>query len=276
MFYTQNQDLLRRVETELRVRNYSPKTLKSYLHCLRIFLAYPGAGSAGPNEEVIRRFLVSLEQKNMSPETRNVYLSAVKFYYGSVLKRPFRIDIRTARRPRRLPVVLSRSEIESLIEVTKNPKHRLMLSLAYGAGLRVSEVVSLRIGDLDLDGLTLHIKAAKGNKDRISVLPEKLVGELRSFIAGKTSQDLVFPSEWGGRMTTRTAQKVFEHALKKSGIMKPATFHSLRHSFATHLIENGVDIRYVQVLLGHQNIRTTQSYTHVTNPVLKNIRSPLG
>ncbi len=276
MFYSQNQHNLRQVETELRVRNYSPKTLKSYLHCLRVFFNFPGAGNARPNEDVIRRFLESLAQMDVSPETRNVYLSAIKFYYGCVLKRPLRINIRTAKRPRRLPVVLSRDEIERLITATNNPKHRLMLSLAYGAGLRVSEVVSLRVGDLDLNGLTLHIKEAKGGKDRISVLPEKLVADLRSFISGRTSLDFVFPSEWGGKLTTRTAQKVFEHALIKSGIAKPATFHSLRHSFATHLLENGVDVRYVQVLLGHQNIRTTQHYTQVTNPMLKNVRSPLA
>ena len=154
-------------------------------------------------------------------------------------------------------------------------KHRLMLGLAYGAGLRVSEVVATRVQDLDLAELTIHIKQAKGKKDRISVLPEKLIEELRRMVAGKLGDDLVFPSEWGGQLTTRTAQKIFEQALVRANITKPATFHSLRHSFATHLLENGVDVRYVQELLGHQNIRTTQLYTQVTNPKLKSIQSPL-
>ena len=122
---------------------------------------------------------------------------------------------------------------------------------------------------------TIHIKNAKGQKDRISVLPNKLIGNLKSLISGKMGNDFVFESERGGKLTTRTAQKVFERALKKSGTAKNATFHSLRHSFATHLLENGVDVRYVQELLGHQNIRTTQVYTHVTNPKIKNIKSPL-
>lgn len=162
-----------------------------------------------------------------------------------------------------------------MLELTVNTKHRLLLALSYGAGLRVSEAVSLRIRDVDVDELTLHIKHAKGDKDRISVIPATAVTDLRGFLAGRNGAKYVFFSEQGGRLTTRTAQKIFEHALRKAGIQKPATFHSLRHSFATHLLENGVDVRYVQELLGHQNIRTTELYTHVTNPMLKKIKSPL-
>jgi len=150
-----------------------------------------------------------------------------------------------------------------------------LLSLAYGAGLRVSETVNLKVADMDLTELTVHIKPAKGQKDRISLIPEKLTKSLSGIISGKRANDFVFASERGGKLTTRTAQKVFEKAIKKAGINKRVTFHSLRHSFATHLLENGVDVRYVQELLGHHNIRTTQIYTHVTNPMLKNIKSPL-
>ena len=151
-----------------------------------------------------------------------------------------------------------------------------MITLAYGAGLRISEVMDLRVRDMLLDELTLHIKEAKGKKDCITLIPEKLKEDLRSLIAGKEGGDYVFASERGGKLSERTAQKVFERALHAAHITKPATFHSLRHSFATHLLENGVDIRYVQELLGHANIRTTQLYTQVTNPSLKNIKSPLS
>ena len=157
----------------------------------------------------------------------------------------------------------------------KNPKHKLILALAYGAGLRVSEIINLRVRDIDLQELTIHPKQAKGKKDRITLLAEGLRPAIKNLTAGKNANDFVFSSERGGRLTTRTAQKIFEKALKKAKIKKKATFHSLRHSFATHLLENGVDIRYVQELLGHQNIRTTQRYTQVTNPKLKNIKSPL-
>jgi site-specific recombinase XerD len=133
----------------------------------------------------------------------------------------------------------------------------------------------LKVKDVCLAELMIHIKDAKGNKDRITLLPEKLIGDVEKLIANKKLNDYIFPSERGGKLTERTAQKVFETALKKAGIKKEATFHSLRHSFATHLLENGVDVRFVQELLGHANIRTTQIYTKVTNPMLRKIKSPL-
>jgi integrase/recombinase XerD len=133
----------------------------------------------------------------------------------------------------------------------------------------------LTVSDLRLLEKTILVRGAKGQKDRITLLSEKVIPDLQNVILGKAPNDLVFESERGGKLTTRTLQKVFADALKKSKIQKPATFHSLRHSFATHLLENGTDIRYVQELLGHHNIRTTQRYTQVTNPSLKNIKSPL-
>ncbi len=224
----------------------------------------------------MRQHFLGLEKRGASAQTRNLCLSALKFYYRHVVREKAPITIQTAKRPLSLPVVLSREEIGRMLEGTQNTKHRLMLALAYGAGLRVSEVVALRVQDLDFSEMTMHIKEAKGRKDRVSVVPEKILSDLKKLVTEKPGQDYVFPSEWGGRLTTRTAQKVFEQALGRAGIKKAATFHSLRHSFATHLLENGVDIRYVQVLLGHNNIRTTQRYTQVTNPMLKSIRSPLS
>ena len=156
----------------------------------------------------------------------------------------------------------------------ENEKHRLFLALAYGAGLRISEVVTLKVKDFDLKNLIIHVKQAKGKKDRITIFPDKLKNKISFLIKEKTKNDYLFISERGGKLTTRTLQKVFENGLNKARIKKDASFHSLRHSFATHLLENGTDVRYVQELLGHANIRTTQIYTKVTNPVLKNIKSP--
>lgn len=271
---THIQPQLDRAETEMRLRNYSPRTIKSYLHFLREYLAFR-TSVPDEGEEVVKKFLLSLEEHGASAQTRNICLSAVKFYYRSVAGSESPIGIRAAKRNWSLPVVLSREDIGRMLGAMSNQKHRLLLALSYGAGLRVSEVVAVRVGDIDFDGLTIHIKQAKGRKDRISVVPEKLREELKGLTARKSHADFVFASEQGGKLTTRTAQKIFEHALAKSRINKPATFHSLRHSFATHLLENGVDIRYVQELLGHNNIRTTQRYTQVTNPKLKSIRSPL-
>jgi len=269
------QTELQKTERELKIKNYSPKTIKSYLYGVHEYFSFKGDNFTALDQGNIRNFLLHCEQKHISPQSRNLFLNAIKFYYRNVVKSMQKIDIQSAKKPKSLPAVLSRSEVNRILESSKNAKHKLLLSLAYGAGLRVSEVIASKVQDLDFEELTIHIKKAKGQKDRISVMPERLVDNLKNLVAGKAKNDLVFASERGGKLTTRTAQKIFENALKDSKIKKDASFHSLRHSFATHLLENGVDVRYVQELLGHQNIRTTQRYTQVTNPKLKDIKSPL-
>ena len=276
------QDQLEKTQRELKILNYSPKTIKGYLYGLREYFAYKKSGFEKYDIENIKNFLLYSENKGISAQTRNLFLNAIKFYYRSVVKSSQKIEIRSAKKNKGLPVVLSRNEIEELLRATSNTKHRLLLALSYASGLRVSEIVDLKVQDIDLTELVIHIKEAKGKKDRITIFPKKLTADIQNLIAGKDKNDFVFASERGatpdnrqGKLTTRTAQKVFENSLKKAKINKDATFHSLRHSFATHLLENGVDIRYVQELLGHQNIRTTQIYTQVTNPKLKNIKSPL-
>lgn len=269
------QNYLDKTRQELFLRNYSPKTIKSYLPCLLRYFNFIKNDIEIANEEKIKEFLFYLKNKNYSPQTINLYLNAIKFFYCEVIKSPVKIDIRFSKKSQKLPIVLSREEIAVIIDNLQNKKHRLLISLSYGAGLRVSEVVALRVKDLNLPELTMHLKEAKGKKDRLTIIPQKLITELSVITAGRSPDDFVFASERGGRLTERTAQKIFENGLKRAGIKKDATFHSLRHSFATHLLENGTDVRFVQELLGHANIRTTQIYTHVTNPSIKNIKSPL-
>jgi len=269
------QKYLDQTEQELRLRNYSPKTIKSYLACLAEYFAFHGADPEQMNEDKIKEFLLRKQAKNYAPQTVNLYLNAIKFFYQQVLKVYKKIDIRFAKKSKKLPVVLSRQEIGQILDNIRNSKHKLLIALSYGAGLRVSEAVTLKVRDVQLDELTIHLKAAKGNKDRLTIIPEKLKNELYFLIQGRDGGDYLFESERGGRLTERTAQIIFAKALIKAGIKKDATFHSLRHSFATHLLENGTDVRYVQELLGHANIRTTQLYTHVTNPSIRNIKSPL-
>ena len=269
------QNYLQQAQTELRLRNYSPKTIKSYLRCLTQYLDTIKIDPTKATRDDIARFLLAKQHIGLAPSSINQYLGAIKFFYTEILHQPLHLTIKFAKRPHRLPVVLSSTEIKRLINAIANSKHRLLISLAYGAGLRVSEVVRLRVQDISLDELTIHIKQAKGRKDRITLFPEKLHNDFLILLKEREPKTYVFLSQRGGRLTTRTAQKIFTKALIKASITKPATFHSLRHSFATHLIENGVDIRYVQELLGHSNIRTTQQYTQVTRPALKNIRSPL-
>lgn len=276
IFFMEFKELLQKIENELKLRNYSRKTIKSYLLCLADYFKYIKNVVKNPDTELIKKYLLEKQAKRQSSQTINLYLNAIKYFYREICKNSAPIDIRFAKTASKLPIVLSRNEIGKIINSIENKKHRLLVSLSYGAGFRVSEVINLKIKDINLEELTIHIKGAKGNKDRITIFPEKLKNELRESITFNNTNDYVFGNNGGNQLTERTAQKIFESAMKKSGIQKEATFHSLRHSFATHLLENGVDVRYVQELLGHANIRTTQLYTKVTNPSLKNIKSPLS
>jgi len=269
------ENVLDKTERILRLRNYSSKTRKAYLLYIKDFITFSKRVGIRNKQKAIEEFLLDKHKRGQSPQTINLALNAVKFFYREVLKDPQKIDLKMAKRSKKLPVVLSRAEIKKIIDGTKNTKYRLMIALGYACGLRVSEAVSLKVQDLDIDELVVHIKKGKGKKDRISVLPEKLQNNLRNLIAGKNKGEYVFSSNRGGLLTTTSLQKMFRQSLANARINKLATFHSLRHSFATHLLENGIDVRYVQELLGHANIRTTQIYTRVTNPGLKKIKSPL-
>lgn len=248
----------------MRVTGYSPRTIDAYTRCVKEI-----------GEQDLMLFLDKLALTGKSTFTMNQYHAAYKLYMAKVLKKKWNIPFPYAKRHKKLPVVLSRDEIGKIIGITKNTKHKLMIALAYGAGLRVSEVIDLKVKDIDIAELNLVVRSGKGDKDRISVIPEKLVSDLQNMVVRKTGDQYIFESERGGKLTTRTAQVVFDRSLQLAGIQKSATFHSLRHSFATHLLENGVDVRFIQKLLGHASITTTQLYTKVTNPALRKIRSPL-
>ena len=267
--------MLDKTDRILRLRNYSPKTRVAYLSYIERYIIFSKANNFKNKKMSIEAFLLDKQAKNQSPQTINLALNAVKFFYTEVLNDPQKIDLKFAKQNKKLPVVLSRAEIQKIIVATVNIKYRLMITLGYACGMRVSEVINLKVGDLDIDELVVHIKGAKGRKDRISVLPEKLQNDLRNFLAGKQGCDFIFDSNRGGKLTTTSLQKMFRKSLAHTDIKKLATFHSLRHSFSTHLLENGTDVRYVQELLGHANIRTTQIYTQVTNPSIRNIKSPL-
>ena len=268
------KNVLKQTENLLKLRNYSPKTRKAYLMYIRQYLEFSKKYKLKNKKEAIEKFLLRKVNNKKSPQTINLALNSVKFLYRDVLKDEEKIDLKFAKRSKRLPIVLSREEVRQILENIYNQKYKLAVSLAYAGGLRVSEIQNLKVKDVDVEELTIHLKSAKGKKDRITIFPEKLKMDFQNLMAGKNMNDFVFYSNRGGKLTTRSFQSVFQKALKKSGIKKDATFHSLRHSFATHLLENGTDVRYVQELLGHANMRTTQVYTQVTNPKLKNIKSP--
>ncbi len=187
-------------------------------------------------------------------------------------------ELEKVKKNEHIPTVLTHKEIQKIIKSIDNIKHRLIISLLYSSGLRISEVVKLKVKDVDLENLTLTIREGKGKKDRLTVFSESLKDNLEDLMQDKNIETFLFISKQGNEKNpvhTRTIQKIFQNSLKKAKIFKKATPHDLRHSFATHLLENGIDIRYIQTLLGHKNISTTTIYTKVANPAIKGIRSPL-
>lgn len=263
------------VTREMKLRNYSRKTIKAYTDVYRDLYTAVGQPLRTLRADQIKLYLETKVDAGLASQTIALYANAINFLYLKLYKRSDYEKIRSPKKTKSLPVVLSKQEIETIANQTKNKKHRLMILLAYAAGLRVSEVIALKVRDLDIAQKYMMVRQGKGKKDRLTILSDSLLHDLSHLIAGKSGDALVFESERGGKLTSATPQQVFQMCLRKAGIAKKASFHSLRHSFATHLLENGVDIRYVQELLGHANIKTTQIYTKVTNPALRNITSPL-
>ncbi|NOG45776.1 MAG: tyrosine-type recombinase/integrase [Calditrichaeota bacterium] len=202
-------------------------------------------------------------------------LASIRFLYQNVLEKPVPKSLNIKiKKPQTLPVVLSKEEVGRLIKVTSNMKHKTILLLIYSAGLRLGELLDLRIGDIDSKRLKIHIRQAKGKKDRYVVLSEKLLNILREYYKIYAPKDYLIAGAKGGRYSDKSVQSVMKQALKKAGIRKKATVHTLRHSFATHLLDEGTDIRFIQELLGHVRLETTQIYTHVSSRSINKIKSP--
>lgn len=254
---------------ECRLKGYSQRTIDTYLLYIRRF-ALSGKQP--------RDFLLSLINKGNSNETVRSACFAVRFYLNAIKKDSLEIqdlldNLPTLKREKKLPVILSKEEIESLISSTKNLNHRLIIQAGYSAGLRNSEIISLQWQDIDFNRNLIHLKRAKGKKDRIVMLSLKLKENLMKLTPNKKGH--VFLTNRGTRYTPRTIQKIIGNAAINAGILKSITPHTLRHSFATHLLETGTDIRYIKDLLGHSDISTTLVYTKVSDKNIRNIKSPL-
>lgn len=262
---------------ELVIRGFSKRTIKAYLSINRRFLGFLGKSAKEATSEDVKKFLAGLKFQGLSNTSLNLVISALKFYFEQVLKRKLFFNLHRPKREQYLPTVLSKEEIIKLIEGVANLKHTLLLSLLYGSGLRVSEVVALKINQLDSNQGRLLVKAGKGAKDRFTILSKHSAELLKEYLLAVSSDQIYLFSGAGGRghLTERSAQKIFDQAVERAGIKKAASCHSLRHSFATHLLENGTDIRVIQKLLGHHNIKTTQIYTQVSNSLLGRVVSPL-
>jgi len=273
--YYPSQDPIEKLKQEMKLRNFSQKTIKSYLYYITDILSKANKSPKSITGADIRNYLEKLADENKSSSTLNSAYSALKFYFEKILRRKFFMNIPRSKKNKKLPEVLTRKEIEKIFSVIENVKHKLMLGFIYSAGLRVSEVVNIKVQDLDFENKILKIRQGKGGKDRITILSDKIVDVLEKYIADKKANDYVFESSRGWKLTERSVQKVFSEALGKSGVKRNASCHSLRHSFATHLLEKGTDIRYIQELLGHARLETTQVYTKVASSVIKNMKSSL-
>ncbi|WP_240941674.1 tyrosine-type recombinase/integrase [Paenibacillus sp. HB172176] len=268
--------LQKKLREALQMRGYSVKTIRAYMGQVERFIAFSQNQNAEPEPVLLQRYTLELLHRECSRSYVNQAISAVRFYFEKVLQI---LDTSAYIRPRKeskLPNVLSVSEVRKLISSLTNYKHRALLTLTYSSGLRVGEVVRMKLSDIDPERGTLIVRQGKGRKDRMTMLSEQAFKLLREYVHVERPALWLFPGQDSGKhLTERSAQKIFEQALRLSGINKKASIHTLRHSFATHLLENGIDIRYIQELLGHKNSKTTERYTHVSIKDVRRIKSPL-
>ena len=266
-----------RLEAELRSRKYSPCTRRCYSYFIRQLCGTVQKPPEEINTEDITQFLATIEkERKYSTSSINLAISSIKFFYGNVLKKDIAVDRFRPRLDERLPVVLSKEEISKLLDMEINPKHRLLLMLAYSSGLRVSEVVALKREHIDLARNVVYVSPGKGRKDRCTLLSEKAACFIREYLANYNIKSWIFPGyPPTNHLSIRSAQKIYDNSVRVAKITKKTSIHGLRHTFATHLLENGTDIRYIQALLGHSSIRTTERYTHIAKGSILNIQSPL-
>lgn len=259
------------------LRGLSEKTRISYLRTVRQFSEFFSNSPENLGMIQIKEYLLHLLNKNLSKSTIKIAHAALIFLYRVVLERPWEIDkIPRLKEEKRLPVVLNRNEINALLASPRNLKHRAILTVAYSAGLRTSEIANLKVNDIDSSRMQIRIENSKGAKDRYTILSRRALQTLREYWKAYRPSHWLFPNRYRDTpMTYRAIDYIFKRYKKQAGITKPASVHSLRHSFATHLLENGVDLHHIQLLLGHRSPVTTTVYLHVRRVDLQKIISPL-
>ncbi len=260
---------------EMRLRNLSAKSIKAYIFYNEEFLRFILKSPRDVCGQDIKNYLDYLFSSGRSSSTINLAINALKFYYSQIMHRKFFNDLTGIKRPKaekKLPTVLSRAEIARMIDVEDNLKHKLMIQILYCSGMRVSELINLEIKDIDFDRKIINIRQGKGSKDRVTIVSQTVLENISMYLLDYTPLCFLFENFCAGqKMCTRTAQKVVCGAAMTAGIAKSVSAHTLRHTFATHLLENGVSIRYIQSLLGHARLETTQIYTKVATNKLSEI-----
>jgi len=263
---------------EMQIRNYSPRTIRTYLSSIARISIYYRVSPDQLSGAQIKDYLQNrIDTGKFSPAAVNQLISALKILFVDVLGRKWEdFCIKRARREKRLPVVFSKEEIERLLDVTWNLKHKAILCLTYSAGLRLSEVLNLRIGDIDSDRMQVLIRSGKGQKSRYSLLGQRTLDLLREYYRRYRPQGFLFPGQTKGKhLSERTVEVMFKMAMKRAKINKSAYFHCLRHSFATHLLEQGANLKVIQMLMGHNSLKSTAVYLHVATCDTLLVKSPI-
>jgi integrase/recombinase XerD len=266
------------MEREMAMRGFAPRTRETYLHCLRRLVRHYRVPPDQITYEEVRAYLGYLTRdRRLSCSTFNQALAACRLFFRDVLKREWSFDdLPYQRRPQKLPVVLSREEVARILDAAQGVRDRALLETAYGGGLRIGEVTRLRVSDIDGERKVIRVEQGKGRKDRYVMLPDTLLKTLRAYYRAFKPRHFLFPGQ-----TPRTplsvdwARKILYRAQQAAGLEKKGSFHTLRHSFATHLLEGGTNIRTIQTLLGHRSVGTTERYTQVAANYLNQTRSPL-
>ena len=275
--------LRRRMTEDMTVRGFTPATQRGYIRAVRDFTAFFGRSPDGAGAEDLRRYQLHMRSSGVSATSMNAAVSALRFFFSVTLGRREAADwMTTVREPRRLPVVLSPEEVGRLLDAAPGLKYRAALSVAYGAGLRASEVVSLKVSDIDRERMVIRVEQGKGRKDRYAMLSEPLLALLRAWWLAARDRGVMLPAGWlfpgqnpVNPLTTRQLNRAFHGAREAAGIDKHVSLHTLRHCFATLLLEQKVDIRVIQVLLGHKKLDTTARYSQVAATTLRAVKSPL-
>jgi len=267
-------DFLKKLEIELKISKNSEYTIRNYLKANKYLIEF----SKKDPEQITTddlKFFMSENLSNKAATSTILFLAAIKYAFSTILNKDITATIKRPKKEKKLPTTLSKEEIKKLLSEIKNEKSKLIASLMYACGLRVSELTNLKISDLNFPEMTGTIKQSKGNKDRIFNIPEFLVEDLKEIVEQqkKLDQEYLFSGR-NGKISIRNVQKIISSAAKRAGLQN-VHCHTLRHSFATHLLENNIDIRKIQELLGHSDLSTTQIYTHVSKQELKKIKSPI-
>lgn len=262
----------------LEVKRYSINSIDTYVNAFRQFLLYFKDHDVDVlNAKQIEQYInLQVTERKISISYQKQLVAAIKFWYIGVLGKKIELNyLYPDRTEFKLPIVFSQEDIKKMLKACKNIKHLAMISTIYSCGLRLSELINLKIKDIDSSSMTVTIRQSKGNRDRVVILSEKLLVTLREYVVKYKPQDYLFEGQSGGKYSERSVQQVIKQILAKAKINIDGSVHTLRHSYATHLIEHGTDIRFVKELLGHKSIKTTMIYTHLTDASKRKIKSPL-